>query len=490
MRIRLTEHSWLHRPRTVADAELGNISDDVLRRDNEELRVFQDLTANPDWMAPTLFRDKQSAFSLKKLNNETFELQADYFVGADWLIEGRSYLQVVPKLDKVASSEFAQRLNDNESPREVAKNERTPRLNADCIQVGGVGSAGQVHYLQMLMTITQDSYFDKHLSELFYINYTAKPLPLLVEEDYLTPLLIVRFIQVIKKIVSKGLRKSYYSERRNLKNRVKGKVLVSGHIRENVCKSRLNSVLCQYDRFGENTLENQFLKRVLRFARRYLDTHGKLFGDTLEALNHTARSVAPAFDLVDELEDCAQLKHTSHHPFYGEYKEAIRVGRLLLKRFAYSVNSIDSGIVARTPPFWINMPILFEMYVCALMRAHNQECLEAISYQFGTYGNHVDILVGQGGHRIVIDTKYKLLCEKSPPHQDIRQVAGYARLKRVRGKLGIPDSADDTVDCLIIYPDIENGIEHLSIDSIWKAKEEVAPYYRVWKLGVKIPVVL
>lgn len=488
MRIRLTEHSWLRRPRTEAETVSGQLSEEARRRDGEELSLFEELLADPSWAAPTLFKNKQSAFSLKKLDGERCELQADYFVGADWLIEGQSYLQVVPKIDRAASKEFERGVQEDESPSESARPEPGSRLNSDYIQIGGVGSVGQVHYLRMLMTIAQDSYFDKHLRELFYINYGAKPLPLKAEDDYLTPLLIVRFVQVLKRIVSKGLRKSYYSVQRNVSNRVKGKVLVSGHIKQNVFKSRLNTVLCQYDYFGENTLENQFIKKVLRFARRYLDTHGVLFGDTLGALNHTVRSVAPAFDLVDELEDEAQLKHTWHHPFYGEYKEAIRVGRLLLKRFSYSVNAIDEGEVVLTPPYWINMPILFEMYVCAVMRAHNPECLREISYQFSAYGNKVDILVGAGAHPIVIDTKYKLTYRSSQHHADIRQVAGYARLKSVRRKVGIADSADDTIDCLIIYPDVEDGIEDLSLSSIWQAKQAIAPYHRVWKLPVKIPV--
>ena len=141
-----------------------------------------------------------------------------------------------------------------------------------------------------------------------------------------------------------------------------------------------------------------------------------------------------------------------------------------------------------TPPFWINMPILFEMYVCAVMRAHNQGCLNDISYQVSTYGNKVDILVGANDHRIVIDTKYKLAYRSSHHHADIRQVAGYARLKSVRRKVGISDFADDTIDCLIIYPDIESGVEDLSLTSIWQAKKAVEPYHRVWKLPVKIPV--
>jgi 5-methylcytosine-specific restriction enzyme subunit McrC len=488
MRFRLAEHNWVKRSGVAVGTVAQKTSDDVIHRYSQELEAFREALAGRIEVAPAPFPKQQPAFRLKPCDAETFCLQADYFVGADWLVEGRSYVQVIPKLDRGIASDFAQKMDEESHPEEVSASDDRPELNADNVQSYDGASFAQVHYLRMLMTIAEDSFFDRYLRDVFYINYGVRPLPLASNEDNLTPLLIVRFIQVVRRIASKGLRKSYYTEQHNLKNRVKGKVLVSSHIKRNVFKSNLTSVLCQYDSFGENTLENQFLKKVLRFVRRYLDTHGELFGDTLPVLSHAVRCVAPAFELVDELEDSGQLKHTRHHPFYGEYKEAIRVGRLLLKRFGYSVTSITTSEVVLTPPFWINMPILFEMYVCALMRAHNQGCLEAIRYKFLTFGNEVDILVGSGERRIVIDTKYKLRYLKSHIHQDIRQVAGYARLKKVRRELGIPDSVDTTVDCLIIYPDMENGVEDLSIDAIWAAKQEVSPYHRVWKLGVKIPI--
>ncbi len=450
--------------------------------------MFQEALAEKASLGPALFRDQIRAFHLQKLEGSSYRLEANYLVGADWLVKGKSYVQVIPKLDKEAARQFAQISDEEEQAPDAPLSDEKDRLNADYIEAQGISTSTQVHYLRMLMTIVKDSHFDKYLGDLFHIDYAAPPLPLSSDEDLLTPLLVVRFVQVVRRIVSKGLRKSYYTVRHNLKNRVKGKVLVSQHIKENVFKSRLSTVLCQYDNFGENTLENQFLKKVLSFARRYLDSHGKLFGDTLPELNHAVRLVAPAFELVDELAESSLLKHTTHHPFYGEYKEAIRVGKLLLKRFAYAIHSADSTERVMTPPFWINMPSLFEMYVCAMMRAHNPSRLEEIEYQFSTHGNQVDILVAGDRHRMVIDTKYKMRYLKSEIHQDIRQVTGYARLRTVRARLGIAYSADDTVDCLIIYPDLDNGIDDFSFATMWNAKKEVTAYHKVWKLGVKIPV--
>jgi len=438
---------------------------------------------------PRLFSNKTAPFLLER-TEKGCSVKIDYLIGADWLVPGRSYVQVIPKVDRALARRYAESVDReplDESDVEPTGDSQPARVS-DGLD-NRTQSGEQVHYLRMLMTIARDSVFDDYLEKnLFFIKHSAPPLPLPSDEDQLTPLLVVRFVQVLRRLVNKGLRKSYYSVTNNLTNRVKGKVLVSRHIKENVLKSRLTSVLCRYDDFGENTLENQFLKECLRFAWRYIEAHGKLLGEMLGDLRHVMRQVSPAFERVDELRDVSLLKHTTHHPFYGEYKEAIRVGKLLLQRFGYAVNAIDSGELVMTPPFWINMPALFEMYVCAMMRAHNPELLRAIHYQFSTHGNQLDILLGCNTRKAVIDTKYKLAYQRSHHHQDIRQVAGYARLRKVRRELGIRDSADDTVDCLIMYPDVENGIDDFSVETVWKEKREVAPYHRVWKLGVKVPL--
>ncbi len=435
-----------------------------------------------------LFSNNTQPFVLSS-DQDKWCLVSDYLVGADWLLQGRSYVQVLPKVDRGLARQYSKIL-DSDPVADIIEDSDvdSPDARAYDRAEQHLVTTPQVHYLKMLMTIVEDSHFDKDFKNLFHINYAVPPLPLRAEEDQLTPLLVVRFVQVLRRLVSKGLRKSYYTVNSNLSNKVKGKVLVSRHIKENVLKNNRTSVLCQYDNFGENTLENQFLKQALRFARRYVDSHAKLFGELLDDLRHVIRLVSPAFDGIDELSDICLLMHTTHHPFYGEYKEAIRVGKLILKRFGYTVSAIDAKEVVLTPPFWINMPALFEMYVCAMMRAHNPGLHRAIHYQFSTHGNQLDILISSDRFKAVVDTKYKLSYQHRHIHQDIRQVAGYARLKKVRRELEIQDGADEVVDCLIIYPDVEDGIDDFSVDAIWRAKREVPPYHRVWKLGVKIPL--
>ena len=85
---------------------------------------------------------------------------------------------------------------------------------------------------------------------------------------------------------------------------------------------------------------------------------------------------------------------------------------------------------------------------------------------------------------MVIDAKYKLKYLKGKHNEDIRQVSGYARLKKVYDDLN--KKQGEVIDCLIIHPD-QNGFENL-LEVNFKEKP-IDHYYDVYKVGVKLPVV-
>lgn len=67
-----------------------------------------------------------------------------------------------------------------------------------------------------------------------------------------------------------------------------------------------------------------------------------------------------------------ELNQIKHNPFYKDYKDAIRIGNYVLKRFAFNIIKTSANKVA-TPPFWIDMPRLFEMYVFSKMIEDNPD---------------------------------------------------------------------------------------------------------------------
>lgn len=85
---------------------------------------------------------------------------------------------------------------------------------------------------------------------------------------------------------------------------------------------------------------------------------------------------------------------------------------------------------------------------------------------------------------MVVDAKYKLNYRSSHIHQDIRQVAGYARLKKVYHALK-KKASTDIIDCLIIYP----CNKALEVDYKFDLKliTEVKAYNQVYKVGIPMP---
>lgn len=466
MGIRLSEHRSLL-IRFADDEELQLTEEGIVKIHCSKSELFENVFSKP-------FNDSSHCYLYKKKESD-YELKADYCIGLDWLGETGRHLYVEPKIN----SKYA-KLFDKKSERDP--DDSTKQKTSE----GVGGSIFELDYLTMLLQVTSVEESNVEIKDLIKIDWVSQPIKIEQKDDRLTPFLIVRFLQILKNTVRKGLKKNYYKVQENLRNRVKGKILVGQQIKQNVFKNRFATTYCEYQEFGYDHAENRFLKKVLKFVTAYVENNITLFGNIYSDLQHTIDYCRPAFELISDEVNDNELKHTKYNPFYKDYNEALQTGRHILKRFAYNITQTSETEIA-TPPFWIDMPRLFELYVYSKMVAANPTDKKQIYFQFKTYGNALDILVSKANFQMVIDAKYKLHYKTGQIHKDIRQVTGYARLNKVRQELGIDD--DTNIDCLIIYPDMENGIEKLSLENIKGNLKEIPAYYKVYKLGVKLPFI-
>lgn len=339
--------------------------------------------------------------------------------------------------------------------------------------------AMEINFLKMLMDCMQQPGVLENKKDLFEIKFDAKPIEIKQKEDLLTPLLVIQFLTVLKKIVRKGLKKSYYKVEQNLNAKIKGKLMVGNTLKKNVLNNRPLKNYCTYQEYGYNGLENQLLKKTLMFVCRYLAMHRYLN----HSLKHLLDYCLPAFEEVDEKIDISTLQKIHFNAFYTEYKEALSLSNLILKRFGYTINSINKNELIKTPPFWVDMSKLFELYVLGLLR---NKFKNDVLYQFKVgSGNELDYLLKTKKNEMVIDAKYIPIWKNCIVHENVRQVSGYARLKGVYKELS--KTYPECIDCLIIYPDVEEGkdkIEELKND--WVPVNE---YYGVYKLGIKLPII-
>ena len=432
---------------------------------------------------PRTFINRGKAISYYKIHfsGNRIELEADYYIGADWIIPSEKFVYVAPKINTKLIEKFEEEIN---------KEEKINGNNTEPIDY----RPEELNYLKMFLDAAAHPEVLKHTKGLLFIDWEAPEIQLTQEEkDLLTPFLVVQYLNLLKQLVRKGLKKSYYKVTHNLQSKVKGKILVGQNIKTNIFKNRLTNTICEYQEFGIDTMENRFLKKVLKFVSTYIANNQKLFSGNENELMQMIGYCNPAFENVSNEYNEDELRHVKANPFFKEYKEAIKIGKLILKRFAYNISNAAQSEIVTTPPFWIDMPRLFELYVYHLLLKENSNKTSNISYQFSTYGNYLDFLIRDGANSMVVDAKYKLQYENGKVHNDMRQVAGYARLTKVRNEVSKENnnfSKETVLPCLIVYPSIKlDDSTSFKLSDLIDENRAIKAYHKIYKLGISLPVI-
>ncbi|MBD8080901.1 5-methylcytosine restriction system specificity protein McrC [Chryseobacterium caseinilyticum] len=422
-----------------------------------------------------------------KVVDDKLLLNTNYFVGLDWLTTDR-YIHIEPKLNfRVAEifKEASEVEKEDFSDDEIANFDNEARKELEESQ----DSFKEVNIIAMLMEVMSYSEVAKETDSLLLIDWEAPEIEIEQKQDLLTPFLVVKFLKLLQDIARKGLKKSYYKVQENLCNRIKGKILVGKQIKQNVFKNRFTNTVCEYQVFGEDSIENRFLKKVFLFCTQYVENNTYYFKSKND-ISWMVNYIRPSFEHISSNVDIHDIKHLKYNPFFKEYKEAIKIGQQILKRFSYNITKTTTDEKIATPPFWIDMPKMFELYVYAKLLEDNPTLNHKnFNYQFSTHGNSLDFLICTDKEKIVVDTKYKLKYNYSQIHEDIRQVAGYARLNKVRDEVGLENSGEE-IPCLIIYPKSAEIISDskLEIDKLLDDQNKINAYHQVYKIGIDLPI--
>lgn len=386
-------------------------------------------------------------FLLEKTEAEPtkHQLTTGYFVGVDWIEQEKIALHVAPKFNKEGE---------------------------------------EIDLISMLFSCLKNPRISTEVKELFIVDWDKPSIEIEQKQDALTPFLVVEFLSLVKKMVKKGLKKSYYSVEQNLQNRIKGKVLVAKNIKRNVLQNKRLHTYCRFEEFGLNNLENRLLKKTLVFIQRYLSKYTQLSKNN--ELQKLFNYINPAFQMVSDRVELREIKQHKTSAFYKEYQQAIHLAKMILKRFGYNLSSTTQEKI-KTAPFWIDMSKLFELYALEQLIARFSKQKELL-YQASINSYFPDYLLksSDGLYQIVIDAKYKKYATRSVSIEDIRQVSGYARMSGVYQLLEKEEK--ENIDCLIIYPDNKNPKE-LSSVHLTDKKYELKNYLNIFKIGIKIPMI-
>lgn len=396
-----------------------------------------------------LFKQKKSDGCCYEItrNSKGFNIEASYFVGVDWIVENELPIYIQPKLNKDKS---------------------------------------EVNYVKMLFDALQEPENFNHLDYLCEINFVKPTIKIDQTQDLLSPLLVIQYLQLLRRIVQKGLKKSYYPVVKNLNARVKGKILVNATIKNNHAKNKMLYSYCKYDEFGVNTIENKVLKKALLFSQKVIQNINGIDPEQLQGLFNY---IQPAFYSVDEEVEIEELKTIKPNPLYKEYQQALKLAKFILKRYGYTISTVQP-IEIQTPPFWIDMSKLFELYVFAKLKELFPLKGE-VEYHIKTNRQELDFIINSKDkkYQMVVDAKYKpQYKDGNISKEDIRQVSGYARMKSIYKELGMEDKHNEVIDCLVIYSDQKADRKDFVNDNFNFTSEN--NYVKFHKIGIELPVVI
>jgi len=339
----------------------------------------------------------------------------------------------------------------------------------------------QADYLKMFLICLKDPIVSQHLDETYKIFFNEKWIEIKDTKDQITPLLILQFLQVVKNIAIKGLKKGYIKVTENLTSKIKGKILINQTIKQNHFKNRLDKTVCNYQIFTIDCIENQILKTALMQCSR------NLYGIQNDDISKLLKFNLNSFELVNTKEvfdsDFTNIKYS---PFYKDYREALKLAKMIFKRFGFTLNSFKKDEKYSIPPFYINMPELFERYVEVKLREKYKDSLEA-GYSMGNgYKTSIgelrpDFIVKN--EKLIIDAKYKYWFSGNKDNRfkdDYQQLALYGRVIEIRNDIMLPENEEAKI--LFIYPNI-CGKE--SIDDDFEVEDN---FNNIYKFGIKIPL--
>lgn len=345
----------------------------------------------------------------------------------------------------------------------------------------------KIDFLTMFMTCFTSGLSVEAFSEIYNIDSEAPTIYAPSLKGVLSPLIVLHFLGVVSRI--RSLKKDYVHYSENLK-KVKGHIKVMKNERKNIAVKRFDRVFCDYDEYTTDIPENRLIKNALLFSKQILrpviENH-----QSGTKVNIMLLRALTMFENVSEDVQIREVRRIKGHKMFSEYNEAVRLAKLILQRYDYSISK-TSKEEEYVSPFTLDMSLLYEHYVYGLLReAYGNRIL----YQCEGETGFPDFLYCSSGFRAILDTKYIPKYETaSLDNYVIRQLSGYSRDLPILKKLGYKDIDEESpvpnVPCIIIYPkvgdDVKNPFKNRELKYL--CKTPVRKLARFYKICIPLPV--
>ena len=307
----------------------------------------------------------------------------------------------------------------------------------------------KIDFLTMFMTCFTSDLSVESFAEIYSVDCEAPAIYAPSLKGVLSPLIVLHFLGVVSRI--KSLKKGYVHYSENLK-KVKGHIKVMKNERKNIAVKRFDRIFCDYDEYTVDIPENRLIKKAIIFSKHIM----KAFYEHHRTNNKARLMLSKSLSMFENVGDEVKIKEVTQikgHKLFSEYNEAIRLAKLILQRYDYSISK-TSIMDDNVTPFTLDMALLYEHYVYGLL---NEAYGAKITYQFKGKSEYPDFLYKSNGFKAILDTKYIPRYKTAPLDINvIRQLSGYSRDILILKYLGYTDIDEESpvpdVPCVIIYP--------------------------------------
>lgn len=346
----------------------------------------------------------------------------------------------------------------------------------------------EIDFLGMFMTCFSSNLSVESFSKIYDIKVNQPPIAAPSLQSVLSPLIVFHFLGVVKRI--KTLKRGYVHHSENLK-KVKGHIETLNNERKNISVKRYDRIYCGFDEYSVDIPENRLLKKALLFSQRLVLG----MGESHHSFAKVKQIISQTLHLYDNVSDNVEIKDIGQirgHKLFKDYAEAIRLAKIVLKHFDYSINKVSEKD-NRVVPFVLDMSLLYEHYVYGLLYEAYQN---KITYQFGGKTGYPDFLFRSNAFQAILDTKYIPKYNNEPLDvYVIRQLSGYGRDIPVLRHLGYDDITEEspipTVPCIIIYPEkaeeYKNPFLNKALEDL--CTNRVPRLSQFYKISIPIPII-
>ena len=273
------------------------------------------------------------------------------------------------------------------------------------------------------------------------------------------------YLSQLSKFVNKHLARDYIEVTEEV-NGIKGRINFGKTI-QNIVNGRKHKVVCNYFELSVDNLLNRVLYQALLKVRYYSNFEQGLFS---KHVINKYNSIIPYFHNISRypvlMRDIDSIN--INLPKYRNYRDVFPIARNILRNTTISLENRKLSIYSSGFSFFLDMNILFEDYVYALLQKDDDISKDYYIYSDNRSKNKYqkkflsgnnfqlkpDIIMKKkdNGEIIIADTKYKKLNSKPGENYNISPGDMYQMISYMHNY----DDADN-VNGVLIYPEHEES---------------------------------